>query len=465
MARVVGVGLLGLGTVGSGVLDLLAREGPVLERRWGLRFEVRRALVRDPGKPRRRGLNGQLTTDPRAVLADPAVDIVVEAMGGVEPARSLILATLDLGKPVVTANKEVMAAAGWELFRRADATGAAIGFEATVGGAVPVIKAVKLALAGDRLRQVRGVINGTTNYVLTAMETAGLTRAQALAEARARGYAEADATADVEGRDAACKLSILASVCFGTRVSPADVPRRGIGDIRPADLAGAMALGYRVRLVARAEDQGERLVLEVAPAAVPEADPLARLDGARNGVVVVGDACGELFFSGPGAGGLPTAAAVVGDLVVLAWGRYGGGRGLPGCTCYRELAPAGAEEPRPGLVVVAPGPRGKADGSGEAAPEPDWFRAAVRYLAGAHPGLLSWRGFTLPTGGASREGLPPGGLPRGGEAGLACLLGPAGPEERRRALAGLAEELRGRALGYLDVGPWIPVVGGSARKG
>ncbi len=311
------VGLLGCGTVGSGVVRLLREHGDDIAARLGARLVLGPVAVRDPGKHRDVDLP-LVTDDPRKVVADPDVDIVVEVLGGLEPARSLVLEALEAGKHVVTANKVVMANAGPELAAAARAGGARLEYEAAVAGGVPVIKPMRESLAGDRVRKVLGILNGTTNYILTRMTDDGLPFPAALAEAQRLGYAEADPTADVEGHDAAAKAAILASIAFDARVTPADVHTEGIARITPTDIAHARRMGFVVKLLAIAEEDGGEVTVRVHPALVPHEHPLANVRDAYNAVFVTGDAAGSLMFYGRGAGSLPTASAVVGDVVTVA---------------------------------------------------------------------------------------------------------------------------------------------------
>jgi homoserine dehydrogenase len=325
------VGLLGCGTVGSGVVRLLREHGDDIAARLGARLVLGPVAVRDPRRHRDVDLP-LVTDDPRKVVADPDVDIVVEVLGGLEPARSLMLEALEAGKSVVTANKVVMANAGPELAAAARAGGARLEYEAAVAGGVPVIKPMRESLAGDRVRKVLGILNGTTNYVLTRMTDDGLAFPAALAEAQRLGYAEADPTADVEGHDAAAKAAILASIAFDARVTPADVHTEGITRITPTDIAHARRMGFVVKLLAIAEEDGGEVTVRVHPALVPHEHPLANVRDAYNAVFVTGDAAGSLMFYGRGAGSLPTASAVVGDVVTVARALLAGERALPAPT-------------------------------------------------------------------------------------------------------------------------------------
>jgi homoserine dehydrogenase len=269
------------------------------------------------------------------VIDDPDVDIVCELMGGSEPAGSLILAAFDRDKPVVTANKELLSTRGRELFDASDAKGLDLYFEAAVGGGIPLVRPLKESLTGERLTRIIGIVNGTTNYVLTRMSEDGMSFDEALSEAQRLGYAEADPTADVDGHDAAAKCAILASIAFNARVVAGDVYREGIATVTTEDIAFARRLGYVVKLLAIAELHEERIAARVHPAMIPSEHPLAAVREAFNGVFVDGPNVGELMFYGRGAGGEPTATAVVGDLVTVARNLLAGARGV-GCTCFLE---------------------------------------------------------------------------------------------------------------------------------
>lgn len=334
--RALRIGMLGCGNVGAAVIRLLDEHREDIARRAGCRLEVARVAVRDPSRARDVPLEAsRFTSDPREVLDDPDVDIVCELIGGAEPAGSLILAAFDRDKPVVTANKELLATRGRELFDASDAKGLDLYFEAAVGGGIPLIRPLKESLTGERIRRLIGIVNGTTNYILTRMSENGMSFTEALAEAKALGYAEADPTADVEGHDAAAKCAILASIAFNARVVAADVYREGISSVTSDDIAFARRLGYVVKLLAIAELEDERIAARVHPAMVPESHPLAAVREAHNAVFVEGQKVGELMFYGRGAGGDPTAVAVVGDLVSVARNLMSGTRGV-GCTCFLE---------------------------------------------------------------------------------------------------------------------------------
>jgi homoserine dehydrogenase len=270
------VGMLGCGVVGTGVARLLVEHARPVRDRAGVPIALQRVAVRDVTRKRDPAVDPTLVTgDAGAVVADPEVDVVVEVMGGIEPARSLILEAIRLGKPVVTANKELLATHGGELFDAADAAGVDLKFEAAVGGAIPIVAPLKESLAGDRVRRVLGIVNGTTNYVLWRMASTGAGYAEALAEATELGYAEPDPSADVEGFDAAAKCAILASLAFNTRVVAGDVYREGITDVTAADIAAAKRMGYTVKLLAIAEEVDGEVSARVHPAMVPDTHPLA----------------------------------------------------------------------------------------------------------------------------------------------------------------------------------------------
>jgi homoserine dehydrogenase len=335
--RVMKVGMLGCGNVGAAVIRLLDEHRDDIARRAGCRLEVAKVAVRDPAKPRDVPLDpSRFVTDPLEVIDDPDVDIVCELLGGVEPAGTLIKGAFDRDKPVVTANKELLATRGRELFDASDAKGLDLYFEAAVGGGIPLIRPLKESLAGERLRRVMGIVNGTTNFILTKMSEEGRGFDDVLAEAQALGYAEADPSADIDGHDAAAKCAILASIAFNARVVADDVYREGISRVSSEDIEYARRLGYVVKLLAIAEmGEDERIAVRVHPAMIPAAHPLASVRDAFNAVFVEGPRVGELMFYGRGAGGDPTATAVVGDLIAVARNLIAGARGV-GCTCFYE---------------------------------------------------------------------------------------------------------------------------------
>jgi homoserine dehydrogenase len=327
----IGIGLLGLGTVGAGVAAILAQpEGrhPLVAD-----LALRRVAVRDLNRPRPVDLAPELLgTDPEAVVDDPAVDIVVEVMGGLEPARSLILRAIAAGKPVVTANKAVIARYGQEIAAAATARGVYVLIEAAVGGGIPIIEPLKQSLGGNRIQRVSGIINGTTNYILSRMADEGAAYEAVLADAQRLGYAEADPAADVQGGDAADKIAILAGLAYGGPVAREAIPTEGIDRLQARDVAYANQLGYVVKLLAVAERLGEGaggealpLDVRVHPTLLPRQHPLAGVHGVNNAILVEGDPVGQVMFYGPGAGAGPTASAVVADILNIAGIRRVGG--------------------------------------------------------------------------------------------------------------------------------------------
>lgn len=318
---VVKIGLLGCGTVGSQVVRIIEEQAEELAARAGVRLEICGIAVRDTAKNRGGEIPAHLlTTDMNAVI--DGADLVIELMGGLEPARTAMLRALSAGKTVVTGNKAVLAAHGPELHEAARAAHADLYFEAAVAGAVPVVYGLRESLAGDRINKVMGIVNGTTNFILDQMTTNGWSYEEALAEAQRLGFAEANPTADVEGHDAAAKCAILASLAFHTRVSISDVPVRGISQITPADIELARQGGYVIKLLASAtrvsEEGQESVSLSVAPTLIPTAHPLASVSGPYNAIVLETEFAGRLMFYGAGAGGSPTASAVLSDVVAGA---------------------------------------------------------------------------------------------------------------------------------------------------
>ena len=317
-----GIALVGCGTVGGGVVRLLQEQPDRLAARAGRRLALRRVVVRDPSKPRAvRPPRELLTTDLGSVLRDPTVEVVVELVGGVDLARRAVLDALAAGKHVVTANKALLAYHGAEVFDAARRHGRAVAFEASVAGGVPIVAALAQGLAANRIEAVQGILNGTSNFILTSMTEGGLTYAEALAEAQRRGYAEADPTLDVDGSDAAHKLAILAQLAFGVAVPPGEISRRGVAGTDAADIRFAGELGYTIKLLAETWLVDGELALHVSPVLLRRTAPLAQVRGAYNAVHVVGDAVGDTFYYGRGAGQMPTASAVVADLIDLAVGR------------------------------------------------------------------------------------------------------------------------------------------------
>jgi homoserine dehydrogenase len=317
---VVRVGVLGCGNVGAALVDLVDRQSEEIAGRTGVRLEVTRVAVRSVSRERNpKVAEHLLTTDAAGVVEAGDVDVVVEVIGGIEPARELILSALGAGKPVVTANKELLANVGAELFNAAEEAGVDLLFEAAVAGGIPLIRPLRESLVGERINRVMGIVNGTTNYVLSEMTDEGAEYGEALAEAQRLGYAERDPTADVEGYDAGAKAAIIASIAFGVTVVAGDVHHEGISSITAADISFAKRLGYVVKLLAIAEQHAEGAVgVRVHPAMVPADHPLASVRGSYNAVFVEGETVGNLMFYGRGAGGGPTASAVLGDLIDAA---------------------------------------------------------------------------------------------------------------------------------------------------
>jgi homoserine dehydrogenase len=318
--RTLNIGVLGCGNVGAALVQLVADRADDIEARTGLRLAVTRVAVRSISKERDVELPAKVfTTDAAEVVEDPEVDLVVEVIGGIEPARELILDALAAGKPVVTANKELLANHGAELFAASDDAGVDLLFEAAVAGGIPLIRPLRESLVGEDVARVIGIVNGTTNYILTKMTEEGWDYAEALAEAQSLGYAERDPTADVEGYDAGAKAAIIATIAFGQKVVAGDVSHEGISTVTSTDIAFARRLGFQIKLLAIAErfDDGS-VAVRVHPTMVPDHHPLASVRDSFNAVFVEGDAVGDLMFYGRGAGGSPTASAVLGDVVDAA---------------------------------------------------------------------------------------------------------------------------------------------------
>ncbi|WP_129339684.1 homoserine dehydrogenase [Cellulomonas endophytica] len=387
------VALLGCGTVGTEVVRLLGAQAPDLAARVGAPLELVGVAVRDLDAPRDPVVDRALLTADAEGLVERA-DVVVEVMGGLEPARGLLLRALRGGAAVVTANKALLAEDGPTLYAAADAAGTDLYFEAAVAGAIPIVRPVRESLVGDRVHRVLGIVNGTTNYVLDRMATEGLGLDEAVAAAQELGYAEADPTADVEGYDAAAKAAILASLAFHTRVSLADVDRTGITGLTADDVAWAARTGHALKLLAvaeRAVDPSggpDGIGVRVHPALVPLDHPLAGVRGAFNAVFVEAEAAGELMFYGRGAGGAPTASAVLGDVVSVARHRVQGGRG-PVESSYADLPVLPAEAAR--------------------------TRAQVRLLVADRPGVLAQVASALADHGVSIEAVQQTAAPAAGE--------------------------------------------------
>jgi homoserine dehydrogenase len=368
--RPVRVGLLGCGNVGAALVELVRTRSDDIAARTGLALEVARVAVRSVTKERSVALpDGVLTHDAAGVVTDPGIDVVVEVIGGIEPARELTLDAIKSGKPVITANKELLANVGAELFAAADHAGVDLLFEAAVCGGIPVIRPLRESLAGERIHRVMGIVNGTTNYILTRMTEGGASYADALSEAQSLGYAERDPTADVEGYDAAAKAAIIASIAFGVRVVAGDVTNEGIAHITRADIDYAAKMGYVIKLLAIAEQrdgsEGNEVGVRVHPAMVPAEHPLASVRDSFNAVFVEGAAVGDLMFYGRGAGGFPTASAVLGDLIDAAVNRARGSHASIGVLGKARIRPIDEVETayylnidvfdRPGVLAAVAG--------------------------------------------------------------------------------------------------------------
>ncbi|GIJ69950.1 homoserine dehydrogenase [Virgisporangium ochraceum] len=338
MSTPVKIALLGCGTVGSEVVRLLHEQATDLTARVGAPLELVGVAVRRPGRTRDTGIDpGLFTSDAMGLVQRDDVDVVIEVVGGIEPARTWLLEALKRGKSVVTANKALLAEDGAVLHDAAAEAGADLFYEASVAGAIPLLRPLRESLHGDRVTRITGIVNGTTNFILSAMDATGASFTEALEEATALGYAEADPTADVEGFDAAAKAAILASLGFHSRVTAADVYREGITEVTATDVASAKAMGCTIKLLCIAERNHDAVTVRVHPAMIPRTHPLASVGDAFNAVFVEAEAAGQLMFYGRGAGGAPTASAVLGDLVAVARNRRTGAR-APSESAYAQLA-------------------------------------------------------------------------------------------------------------------------------
>jgi len=362
----VGVGLIGLGTIGTGVVKVLQRNAAVIEQRLGLPLRLVRVSDLDLERDRGVDLRGvRFDADAEGLIADPDVAIVIELIGGYDAARRLILRSLEAGKHVVTANKALLALHGSEIFAAAARHGVDVGFEASVAGGIPILRSIREGLVANRIESVHGIMNGTTNYVLTQMESTGEAQEVVVSRAQRLGYAEADPTFDLDGTDAAHKLTLLAAMAFGAELTFKEIPTEGIRRIEPVDFAAAREFGYRIKLLGIAKsrvdaDGLERIEARVHPTLIPRASLLASVDGAMNAVAVTGDAVGPTLFYGAGAGELPTASAVVADLVEIAREIRRGGAGrvaplsyLPEALRPVPLVPLGELEGRAYLRFTA----------------------------------------------------------------------------------------------------------------
>jgi len=331
------VGLVGTGTVGGGCLDILRNHKEEFKRHFGIDIELTRVCSRQPEVAESYGLSDIFTTDFHEVIEDPEVDLVIELIGGTTFAKEVVIGALQNGKSVVTANKALMASCGEEVMSLAEEKGVEIAFEASVGGAIPIIVPLKHSLIANRIDSIMGIVNGTTNYMLTRMDEDGMSYEDALKEAQERGFAEADPTADVDGLDAAAKIAILASIAFNSRVTMNQVFTEGIRRISPVDLAMAHEMGYAVKLLAHAYRSNGGIDVRVHPTMIPESHQLATVNGVFNAIYTVGDAAGENMFFGEGAGAGPAASAVMGDVLEVARHLQMGIKPIVGCTCTDEL--------------------------------------------------------------------------------------------------------------------------------
>jgi homoserine dehydrogenase len=329
--RQINIGILGIGTVGTGIARLLLCNGDLIAARLGARLHLKRAA--DLDITRDRGIafeDGVLTTDPYSVIHDPDIDIVCEMIGGEELPRKLILSAINNGKHVVTANKALLASHGSLIFQAAAAKGVAVAFEPSVGGCMPIIKALRESLVGNHITSITGILNGTCNYILSKITNEGISFESALAQAQAEGFAEADPTLDVEGFDTAHKLAILGSIAFGTEITPADIYVEGISRITPMDIEFAAQSGYCIKLLAVTKYTDDMIEVRVHPTMIPFANPLSNVSGSLNAVTISGDAVGNMMLYGHGAGMMPTASAAVSDIVDIARNLLtGGSPGIP----------------------------------------------------------------------------------------------------------------------------------------
>lgn len=338
------IGLVGTGTVGGGCIDILQAHKDDFKRHYGIDVELARVCSLSSAEAEAHGVGHLFTNDFNEVINDPDIDLVVELIGGTTFARTVVLGALAAGKNVVTANKALMATHGEEVMDAAAAAGKEIAFEASVGGGIPIIDPLKHSLIANEITSVMGIVNGTTNYMLTRMADDGMDYAEALAEAQAAGFAEADPSADVDGFDAAAKIAILASIAFNSRVVMDQVHTDGITAISPVDLEAARDMGYVVKLLAIAHRRPEGIDVRVHPTMIPDTHQLATVNGVMNAIYVVGDAVGETMFFGAGAGSGPAASAVMGDVLEVARHIEQGVGPIVGCTCTDNLPILPVEE-------------------------------------------------------------------------------------------------------------------------
>lgn len=345
MKEVINIGVIGFGIVGSGAVKILLENRESIERKVGSRLVVKRIADLDITTPRPVEIDKSiLTTNANEIIDDPDIDIMVETIGGLKPAGDFIRRSLQSGKHVATANKELIAKEGATILPLAAKLDRDLMFEASVGGGIPIIRPMKVCLAGNDILEVKGIVNGTTNYILTRMRDEGLSFEQVLKDAQAKGYAEADPTADVGGHDAAYKISILASIAFTSRCDVTQVYREGITGVTAEDMRYADELGYVIKLLAIAGQLDGAVLARVHPAFVPKRHALAHVDGVTNGICVKGDAVGEVMFSGPGAGSLAAGSAIVGDVIDIARNINHGATARIGCTCFDERANVGMDQ-------------------------------------------------------------------------------------------------------------------------
>ncbi len=332
------IGLIGTGTVGGGCIDIINNHRDDFKRHLGVDIELVRVCSLDSAEAEAHGVGHLFTSDFNDIINDPDINLVIELIGGTGVAHTIVCNALKAGKNVVTANKALMATSGEEIFHLADEAGVEIAFEASVGGGIPIIDPLKHSLISNEIISVLGIVNGTTNYMLTRMDEDGMPYDEVLAEAQAKGFAEADPTADVDGFDAAAKIAILASIAFNSRVVLDDVHTEGIRNVQPLDLATAHDMGYVVKLLAIAHRTADGVDVRVHPTMIPEEHQMAKVNGVYNAIYVTGDAVGETMFFGEGAGAGPAASAVMGDVLDVARHITLGIPPIVGCTCTDDLA-------------------------------------------------------------------------------------------------------------------------------
>ena len=331
------IGLVGTGTVGGGCIDIWKNHREDFKHHYGIDIELVRVCSLDRGEAEAHGVGDLFTDDFHEIIGDPDIDLVIELIGGTGVAHTIVTEALKAGKHVVTANKALMATAGEEIFRLADEAGVEIAFEASVGGGIPIIDPMKHSLISNEISSVLGIVNGTTNYMLTRMDKEGIPYDEVLADAQAKGFAEADPTADVDGFDAAAKIAILASIAFNSRVVLGDVSTEGIRNVQPIDLSIAHEMGYVVKLLAIAHRTDEGIDVRVHPTMIPQSHQMAHVNGVDNAIYVTGDAVGETMFFGAGAGAGPAASAVMGDVLEVSRHIIMGAPPIVGCTCTDSL--------------------------------------------------------------------------------------------------------------------------------